>query len=42
MRLCVVAPVANNRTVAASRAANAIWPAVLAHQREALGIVQQR
>ena len=42
MRLCVVAPVANHHTVAASRAANAIWPAVLTHQREALGIIQQR
>ena len=42
MRLCVVAPVANHHTVAAARAANTIWPAVLTHQREALGIVQQR
>ena len=42
VRLCVVAPVANHRTIAAARAANAIWPAVLTHQREALGIVQQR
>jgi hypothetical protein len=42
MRLCVIAPVANNRTVAASRAANAIGPAMLTHQREALGVIQQR
>jgi hypothetical protein len=42
VRLCVVVPVANHPSVAAARAAHAIWPAVLTHQREALGIVQQR
>src|SRR4051794_23636854 len=41
-RLRVVAPVPDHRTAAAAGAAHALWPAVLAHQREALGVVQQR
>src|SRR4051794_39433889 len=42
MRLGVVAPVADHRIAAAAGAAHALGPAVLAHQREALGVVQQR
>src|SRR4051812_21516223 len=41
-RLRVVAPVADHRITAAAGAAHALAPAVLAHQREALGVVQQR
>src|SRR5215210_2987759 len=41
MRLGVVAPVADHRIATAAGAAHALGPAVLAHQREALGIVQQ-
>src|SRR3954451_10151892 len=41
MRLSVVAPVADHRIAAAAGAAHALGPAVLAHQREALGVVQQ-
>src|SRR5215207_6392394 len=41
-RLRVVAPVADHRIAAAAGAAHALGPAVLAHQREALGVVQQR
>src|SRR3954447_587840 len=40
-RLRVVAPVADHRTAAAAGAAHALGPAMLAHQREALGVVQQ-
>src|SRR5215211_1950824 len=40
-RLRVVAPVADHRTAAAAGAAHALRPAVLAHEGEALGIVQQ-
>src|SRR4051812_8985130 len=42
MRLGVVAPVADHRIAAATGAAHALGPAVLAHQREAFGVVQQR
>src|SRR5215218_5830609 len=41
MRLRVVAPVADHRIAAAAGAAHTLAPAVLAHQREALGVVQQ-
>ena len=41
MRLGVVAPVADHRVTATSGTAHALWPAMLAHQREALGVVQQ-
>src|SRR4051794_37059382 len=41
MRLCVVMPVPDHRVAAASRATDALWPAVLAHQGEALRIVEQ-
>src|SRR6187455_2272522 len=41
MRLGVVAPVADHRIAAAAGAAHALGPAVLAYQREALGVVQQ-
>src|SRR4051794_20847298 len=41
MRLGVVASVADHRIAAATGAAHALGPAVLAHQREALGVVQQ-
>src|SRR5438046_1045704 len=41
MRLGVVAPVADHRIAAAAGAAHALWPAVLAHEGEALGIVHQ-
>src|SRR3954462_5566001 len=40
-RLRVVAPVPDHRTAAAAGAAHALWPAVLAHEGEALGGVQQ-
>src|SRR5829696_3588817 len=42
VRLGVVAPVADHRIAAAAGAAHTLAPAVLAHQREALGVVQQR
>src|SRR3954469_9027566 len=42
MRLGVVTPVPDHRIAAAAGAAHALGPAVLAHQREALGVVQQR
>src|SRR4051812_21980612 len=41
MRLCVVMPVPDHRVAAASRATDALWPAVLAHQGEALRVVEQ-
>src|SRR3954466_3457517 len=41
MRLGVVAPVADHRIAAAAGTAHALWPAVLAHKGEALGVVQQ-
>src|SRR4029453_6478779 len=41
MRLGVVAPVADHRIAAAAGAAHTLAPAMLAHQREALGGVQQ-
>src|SRR5919107_5203747 len=41
MRLGVVAPVADHRIAAAAGTAHALAPAMLAHQREALGVVQQ-
>src|SRR4051812_45633278 len=41
MRLGVVAPIADHRTAAAAGAAHALGPAMLAHQREALGVIQQ-
>src|SRR4051812_16598246 len=41
MRLGVVAPVADHCTAAAAGTAHALWPAVLAHEGEALGIVHQ-
>src|SRR3954469_12396142 len=41
MRLRVVMPVPDHRVAAASRAADALWPAVLAHQGEALRVVEQ-
>jgi hypothetical protein len=37
--LRVVAPVADNCAAAAPGAANTLWPAVLAHQRKAFGVV---
>src|SRR4051812_12675475 len=40
-RLRVVAPVPDHRTAAAAGAAHALWPAALAHEGEALGVVQQ-
>src|SRR4051812_26162533 len=41
MRLGVVAPVADHRIAATAGTAHALAPAMLAYQREALGIVQQ-
>src|SRR4051794_5630348 len=41
MRLCVVMPVPDHRVAAASRATDALWLAVLAHQGEALRVVEQ-
>src|SRR4051794_30578810 len=41
MQLCVVVPVPDYRVAAASRATDALWPAVLAHQGEALRVVEQ-
>src|SRR5215213_7506493 len=41
MRLGVVVPVPDHRVAAASRAMDALWPAVLAHQGEALRLVEQ-
>src|SRR3954469_14698792 len=41
MRLGVIAPVADHRIAAAAGTAHALAPAMLAYQREALGIVQQ-
>src|SRR4051795_9203572 len=41
MRLGVVASIADHRTAAAAGAAHALGPAMLAHQREALGVIQQ-
>src|SRR4030095_5027510 len=41
MRLGVVAPVADYRIAAAAGAAHALRTAVLAHEGEALGVVQQ-
>src|SRR4051794_6859888 len=41
MRLGVVASVADYRIAAAAGTAHALRPAVLAHQRKALGVVQQ-
>src|SRR3954447_24628987 len=41
MRLRVVMPVPDHRVAAASRATDALWPAVLAHQGEALRVIEQ-
>src|SRR3954447_9096850 len=41
MWLRVVMPVPDHRVAAASRATDALWPAVLAHQGEALRVVEQ-
>src|ERR687884_627027 len=41
MRLHVVMPVPDYRVAVASRATDALWPAVLAHQGEALRVVEQ-
>src|SRR4051812_37523191 len=41
MWLCLVMPVPDHRVAAASRATDALWPAVLAHQGEALRVVEQ-
>src|SRR6185503_19504372 len=41
MRLGVVAPVADDRIAAAAGTAHALRPAMLAHQGEALGVVQK-
>src|SRR5215217_3949681 len=41
MRLRVVMPVPDHRLAAASRATDALWPAVLPHQGEALRVVEQ-
>jgi len=41
VRLRVVAPVPDHRTAVAGRTAHALRPAMLAHHREALGIVHQ-
>src|SRR3954449_1754747 len=41
MRLGVVAPVTDHRIAATAGTAHALAPAMLAYQREALGIVQQ-
>src|SRR5690348_2231887 len=41
MRLRVVIPVPDHRVAAASRATDALWPAVLAYQGEALRVIEQ-
>src|SRR4051794_22528942 len=41
MRLCVIVPVPDYRVAAASRATDALWPAVLAHQGEAFRVIEQ-
>ncbi len=41
MRLCIVAPIPDHRRTAAAGATHALWPAMLTHQLEALGIVHQ-
>src|SRR4051812_45483663 len=41
MRLGVIAPVADYPITAAPGTAHALGPAMLAHQREALGVIQQ-
>src|SRR4051794_21571225 len=41
MRLRLVMPVPDHRVAVASRATDALWPAVLAHQGEALRVVEQ-
>src|SRR3954463_6458710 len=41
MQLCVVVPVPDYRVAAASRATDALWPAVLAHQGEAFRVIEQ-
>src|SRR5215210_4090413 len=41
MRLGVIAPVADHRVTATPGTAHALGPAMLAHQREALGVIQQ-
>ena len=41
VRLAVVAPVADHRGAAAPGAAHAFWPAALAHEGKALGVVHQ-
>jgi hypothetical protein len=41
VRLVVVAPVADHRGSIAPGATYAFWPAVLGHEGEALGVVQQ-
>src|SRR4051795_4715176 len=41
VRLCVVVPVADHRVTATPGTAHALRPAMLAHQREAFGVVKQ-
>src|ERR1044072_425720 len=41
IRLGVVAPVPDHRTAVTAGAAHALWPAALAHEGEALGVVQK-
>src|SRR3954465_2382532 len=41
MRLRLVMSVPDHRVAVASRATDALWPAVLAHQGEALRVVEQ-
>jgi hypothetical protein len=41
VRLAIVAPVADHRGGVAPGATHAFWPAVLAHEGEALGVVHQ-
>src|SRR4051794_3949053 len=41
MQLCVIVPVPDYRVAAASRATDALWPAVLAHQGEAFRVIEQ-
>src|SRR4051794_40948056 len=39
--LHIIVPVADHRTAVTAGAAHALWPAVLAHKGEALGVVHQ-
>jgi len=41
MRLNVVVAIPGNGAAITHRAEHAVWPAVLTHQREALGVIQQ-